>query len=343
DKNDGGFTHFIDRQFEKLQKRYEHLLHGSLNYLPVVVVFAVIILSSNYFLFITAKSELAPQEDQGILISMLTAAPNANIDQTKLFSRLVYEDFAKYSETDHVFQLDGVNGLNSSIAGMVLKPWDERNRTADQLQHLVQTELSTIAGLRCAVFQPAPLPGSSGMPVEFVIGTTEDYNLLNEVKEIVMDKALKSGMFAYLDPDLKIDKAQTTIELNRDKASELGLTMQDIGNVLASSLSENYINFFSLSGRSYQVIPQVKRVDRLNEAQLLDYYITASNGTSVPLSTIADIKTTVVPESINHFQQINSTTISGVPMPGVTVGDALAMLENIAKEVLPSGYSVDYA
>ncbi len=146
DKNAGGLTHFIDRQFEKLQKRYEDLLHGSLNYLPVVAVFAAIILSSNYFLFITAKSELAPQEDQGIIISFLTAAPNANIDQTKLFSRLVYEDFIKYPETDHVFQLDGVNGLNSSIAGMVLKPWDERKRTADQLQPLVQNALTGIAG-----------------------------------------------------------------------------------------------------------------------------------------------------------------------------------------------------
>lgn len=343
DKNNGGFVHFIDRQFEKLQKRYMNLLQGSLNYLPVVAVFAAIILSSNYFLFVTAKSELAPQEDQGIIISFLTAAPNANIDQTKLFSRLAYEEFIKYPETDHVFQLDGVNGLNSSIAGMVLKPWDQRKRTADQLQPLVQKELSNIAGMRTAVFQPAPLPGSSGMPVEFVIGTTENYSLLNEVKDTVMDRALKSGMFAYIDPDLKIDKAQTTISLDRDKASEMGLSMQDIGNVLSSGLSEGYINFFSLSGRSYQVIPQMKRVDRLNEQQLLDYYITTSNGSSVPLSTFASIKTTVVPESINHFQQVNSTTISAVPMPGVTVGAALDSLDKIAKEVLPQGYHVDYA
>jgi len=343
DKNNGGFTHFVDKLFEKLQNRYEKILHGSLNYLPVVAVFAAIILSSNYFLFISSKSELAPQEDQGILISFLTAAPNANIDQTKLFSHLAFEDFIKYPETDHVFQLDGVNGLNSSIAGMVLKPWDQRKRTADQLQPLVQQALSNITGMRSAVFQPAPLPGSSGMPVEFVIGTTENYDLLNEVKESIMNKAYATGMFMYLDPDLKIDKAQVTIDLNRDKISQMGLTMQDVGNVLSASLSEGYINFFSLSGRSYQVIPQMQRVDRLNEDQLLNYYITTQNGLSIPFATFASVRTTVVPESINHFQQVNSTTISGIPMPGVTVGEALDKLDAIAKEVLPQGYHVDYA
>ncbi|MGD9591143.1 MAG: efflux RND transporter permease subunit, partial [Candidatus Berkiella sp.] len=339
----GGFMEYINKKFAKLEERYENTLHHSLNFLPVTAVFAAIILLSNYYLYESSKKELAPQEDQGIIISQLTTAPNASLGQTQLFSRQIYETFAKYPETDHVFQLDGISGLNSGIAGMVLTPWDDRKRTAEQLQPLVQKELNHIAGAKIAVFQPAPLPGSSGLPVQFVIQTTESYNRLNEVTQSMMDKITASGMFIYVDTDLKIDKAQTSIELNRDKVSELGLTMQDVGNVLASNLSQNYVNFFSMAGRSYKVIPQVVRNDRLNDDQLLDYYITAANGTSVPLSTIATLKTTVVPESVNHFQQLNSATIMGVPFPGITMGQILDYLTNLSKEMLPGGYTMDTA
>lgn len=339
----GGFMEYINKKFAKLEERYEHTLHGSLNYLPVTAVFAAIILFSNYYLYDTSKKELAPQEDQGIIISQITTAPNASLGQTQLFSRQIYEAFAKFPETDHVFQLDGVSGLNSGIAGMVLTPWDDRKKTADQLQPIVQNQLNEIAGARIAVFQPAPLPGSSGLPVQFVIQTTEDYNRLNDVTQAMMDKITASGMFIYVDTDLKIDKAQTSIDLNRDKTAELGLTMQDVGNVLSSNLSQNYVNFFSMAGRSYKVIPQVVRNDRLNDDQLLDYYITAANGTSVPLSTIATLKTTVVPESVNHFQQLNSATIMGVPFPGVTMGQVLDYLTNLSNEMLPGGYTMDTA
>jgi multidrug efflux pump len=158
-----------------------------------------------------------------------------------------------------------------------------------------------------------------------------------------MDKARESGIFMFLDTDLKIDKAQTSIELNRDKASQLGLTMQSIGNVLSSALSQNYVNYFSISGRSYKVIPQVMRKDRLNPEQLLNYYITTANGSAVPLSTVASLKTLVVPQSLNHFQQLNAAIISGVMMPGITLGQALETMKSLAQNILPRGYSVDYA
>lgn len=340
---EGGFVHYIDNKFATFQSKYEKWLHGSLNYLPVTIVFAIVILLSNYFLYNTSKKELAPQEDQGVIIAQLTTAPNASLGQTQLFSREIYEIFSKYPENDHVFQLDGITGLNSGIAGMVLKPWDERKRSADQLQPIIQKELSEISGALTAVFQPPPLPGSRGLPVQFVIQTTESFDRLNDISQAMMDKIRSSGMFIYSDTDLKIDKAQTTIVFDRDKASELGFSMADIGNVLSSNLSQNYVNFFNMAGRSYQVIPQVVRDERLNEDQLLNYYITTANGTSVPLSTIAQIKTTVVPESVNHFQQLNSATISGVPFPGVTMGQALDYLSNLSKEILPQGYSIDTA
>ena len=341
---DSKLVQFIDKQFGALRSGYQKRLRGVLSSLPVVAVFAVIILSSIYFLYASSKSELAPQEDQGVLISMLTASPDATLAQTQMNSRQVYKIFASYPETDHVFQLDGLTGLNTGIAGMVFKPWDERKRSTNQLQPEIQKKLNGIAGVRAAVFQRPPLPGGGrGLPVQFVIGTTDSYARLGQISDELKAKAMASGMFIFMDNDLKIDKPQTGIVIDRDKAALLGLTMKDIGSSLNAMLGEGYVNYFSLGGRSYKVIPEVMQEKRLNADQLNNYYVKNSSGTVFPLSTVVSLKTTVVPESVNHFQQLNSATISGVPMPGVTQGDALAALQNIAKQVLPVGYSIDYA
>jgi len=338
------FIVYTDKLFAKLQKNYERALADSLKYLPVVAVFAIIILLSNYFLFVTSKSELAPQEDQGIIISQVQAPANSSLAQTQLYSNQVSKIYSSFSETDHIFQVDGASGLNSSIVGMVLKPWDARKRTSNQLQPLVQNQFNNIAGAKVAAFQLPSLPGGgSGLPIQFVITTTESFENLNSVLATVMEKARDSGIFAYIDPDLKIDQGQTKIVLDRDKAAVMGLNMQDLGNVLGYSLNQGYINYFNYVGRSYQVIPQTIREYRLNPHQILNYYIRTASGDSVPISTVASLKNQIVPESLNHFQQLNSTTISAIAFPGVTMGQALGKLAEIAKEVLPDGYFVDYA
>ncbi|MDA8223227.1 MAG: efflux RND transporter permease subunit, partial [Desulfitobacterium hafniense] len=208
----------------------------------------------------------------------------------------------------------------------------------------VQKKLGGIAGANAVAFQPPPLPGAGGggLPVQFVIGTTESFTKLNEVTQVMMDKARESGMFMFLDTDLKIDKPQVTIDINRDKTAQLGLSMRDIGNALSFALGGNYINYFDFSGRSYKVIPQMMRGDRFNADQLLNYYVTTGSGTSIPLSTVVDLSQRTVPQSLNHFQQLNSATISGVPFPGVTLGQALQTLQELAKENLPENFEVDY-
>lgn len=340
--NNNRLSVYIDNQFEKCRKSYERGLHYSLNYLSVTAVFSIIILGSIYLLYATSKSELAPQEDQGIVLSLLTTSPNATLHQTELYSRQVYDTFLKVPEIDHVFQINGINGLNTSISGIVLKPWDQRQRTTNQIQPELQGLFAGISGADVVAFQPASLPGTSGLPIQFVIKTTDSYERLNEVSNALLEKARASGKFMFLDSDLKFDKQQTSIILNRDMAAALGLTMKDIGTVLGSNLGGNYVNYFNLAGRSYQVIPQVMGTERLNTDQLLNYYITA-NGSSIPISTIAALKTKVVPESLNHFQQLNAAKITGVALPSVTLGQALETLNIIAKEVLPAGYGVDYA
>jgi multidrug efflux pump len=330
---------FIDRRFEQLRRLYERWLHGGLNYLPVTAVFALIILGSIYFLYTGAKSELAPQEDEGVIIALSTNAPNATLQQRLLYDRQMYETFIHYPETGHIFQLDTPG---QDISGMVLTPWDQRTRTTNELQPIVQQDLNAIAGARNVAFQPPPLPGSQGLPVQFVIGTSQPFERLNEVAQQFLEEAVKSGMFIYLDTDLRIDRPQSTVEIDRDKTAEIGLKMSDVGSAMAWMLGGGYVNYFSLDGRSYKVIPQVQQRYRLNIDSLLDYYIATVNGTPIPLSTVARITTRTVPESLNHFQQLNDALIQGVTAPGVSLGDALSYLNDLAARTLPQGYSVDY-
>jgi len=334
------FVIFLDGQFDALHRWYQRLLHQTLQYVPVTVVFAVVILSSIYFLYAGAKSELAPQEDQGVVITASSAAPDATLQQREVYSGAVFQTFMQHPETDHVFQLDMPG---TSIAGMVFKPWDERKKTTNDLQPVLQRELSNIAGVRVVAFQNPPLPGSRGLPVQFVLQTTESFSQLNQVADNFLQEAQKSGMFVFIDCDLKYDLPQSELVIDRDLTSQLGLSMRDIGGALSAMLGGNYVNYFSLAGRSYKVIPQVQQRHRLNTQQLENYYIRSASGKAIPLATVAHIATTVVPESLNHFQQQNGATISGVAFPGVTQGEALNYLRQLAVRTLPQGYSIDYA
>jgi multidrug efflux pump len=330
---------FIDRGFGRLHRRYERWLAGSLNFLPVTVVFALIILGSIYFFYTGSKTELAPEEDQGVVITSATSAPNATLEQRLMYDRQVYKDFASYPETAHVFQLD-VPGQN--ISGMVLKPWDERTRTTAVLQPMVQQAVAGIAGERIVAFQPPPLPGGIGLPVQFVIGTTEPFAQLNDVTQSFLHQAIASGLFIFLDTDLRIDNPQVTVQIDRSKAALMGLKMSDVGSALGSMLGGGYVNYFGLDGRSYKVIPQVQQRYRLNPSQVLNYHIHTASGASVPLSTIARVTTHTEPESLNHFQQLNAALIQGVVAPGVTMGTAMTFLDDLAAKTLPPAYTVDY-
>ncbi|MBI1261062.1 MAG: multidrug efflux protein [Rhizobiales bacterium] len=331
---------FIDKRFEELLHVYKRLLHGALSYTPVVMVFAGIIIGSLYFLYGASKTELAPQEDLGIMISLVTPPANATVDQRLIYQQQVWEVYDSHPERGHVFQF---TAPGRTISGMVLTPWDERSKTSNTLVPEIQQEVDKISGARIAVIQPPSLPGSSGFPVEFVIQTTDSFEQLNKVAQDFLAKVQASGQFIFVDSNLKFDKPQARIEIDREKVAELGLTMRDVGGSLTSLLGGGYVNYFSLDGRSYKVIPQVKQADRLNVDQLNNLYIKTGAGTSIPLSTVAHITKEVVPQNLGHFQQLNAATISGVPMPGLTSGQVLAYLQELAKTELPQGYTVDYS
>lgn len=344
EKGESKLAIFVNHQFSRLEKFYEKILHEALNHLKLFVIVAFGVLVSIYFLYTHSHSELAPQEDNGYVLSQWTGAPNDSLHQTEVIGKQVYEIFSEFPEKYIVFQLNGLNSLFTGFGGIGMIPWDKRKKSGNQIQAELQQKFTQIAGAKVVAFQRAPLPGGGqGLPIQVVIETTESFPLLNEVTQQIIAKAQASGVFAYVDTDLKIDKVQAKIKLDREKAALLGLKMQDLGDILQSALSQGYVNYYYNTGRSYRVIPQVNRQDRLNADQVLNYYMKAADGTSIPLSTVAQVTNEIVPETINHFQQLNSATISGVAAPGVTLGHATDVLTDIANQMLPVGYTVDYA
>lgn len=341
EQDSGRFVHAIDTVFEKVRKIYEQVLRGLLKTWPVLIVMGGLLLVLLIVMFKMSNSELAPEEDQGIVLSQVVGSPTATADQMQTYADQVFKIGKSMPEYSQMFQMTGVPTLNAGIGGVLFKPWEERARSAHQIQQDLQARWNKVAGARVAAFQFPPLPGSSGLPVQFVITTTEPFENLNEVAQQVLEKAKASGKFYFIDADLKIDKPQATVVVDHEKVTALGMTEQDVGNALSSALGGGYVNYFSIGGRSYKVIPQVLQTDRLNPSQVLDYYIKAPGGGMFPLSTVASLKNSVVAESITRFQQLNSVTLSGVS--GSSQGDVLQFMRDTVNQVAPSGYTVDYA
>ncbi len=333
-------TAFIDRLFSWLQRSYERRLRGSLRTMPVTLLFAAIVISSIYFLYASAGSELAPQEDQGVVILLPTAAPDATVQQQELYGDQLQAIMAKIPEADQSFQ---VISPVLSIAGVTLKPWDQRHRDGTTIQRQLQGQVSAIAGERVAVFQPPPLPGAQGLPIQYVLKTTQPISALYPQAQKFLAAAAASGMFLFIDSDLKVDAPQVTIEIDRDKAAQLGLSMSQVGNALGGLLGGAYTNYFSLGTRSYKVISQVQQRSRLTVDQVMQYQIATIDGTPIPVSAIARVTQQTVPQTITHFQQQNSATISGVPALGVSQADALKTLQDLAVQTLPRDTLIDYA
>ncbi|CCD95637.1 putative multidrug efflux transporter (RND family) [Bradyrhizobium sp. ORS 375] len=339
---EGRFARLVNRVFGAMTRWYGRQLDRSLDYRPVTALFALTILGLVGFLYMHTAKELAPEEDQGIVFSITKAPKYANIDYINFYTDKVDKAFQKFPETDLRFILNGIQGPQGGFAGMLLKPWDERTRSSIKLKPLVQAELSKIEGINAFAFNLPALPGGpGGLPVQMVISSTNGFQAVYEQMAKLKDAARKSGMFIVSDSDLEFNQPVVKVWINRSKASDLGINMQSIGNTLAVLLGGNYINRFNLEGRSYQVIPQVPRDKRLSPESLSGYYVATSAGQQVPLSTVVSIETATDPNSLTHFNQLNSATFSAVPMPGVTVGQAVDFLEKQAKN-LPSGFSHDY-
>ncbi|HWM92640.1 MAG TPA: efflux RND transporter permease subunit [Thermoanaerobaculia bacterium] len=336
-----GFAGFVNRRFESVRRVYSRMLEGTLAYRPVVLTLWAIVLLMIVPLYLFSQKELAPAEDQGIVFGIIQASANSTIDQTRMFTNEINQVFESFPETDSTFLITFPTG---GFAGMGLKPWSERDKTSMEVQVGVSAELSKIAGVRIIPITPPALPGGGGgLPVDFVIASTAEPQQLIEIGNQFVQKAFASGLFMFADADLKFDQPQTEVVFDHDKVRSQGVDLAQAGRDLSTLLGGNYVNRFSIQGRSYKVIPQIKRSERLTPDQLSDIYVTGPEGRLVPLSTFATLRTTTEPRELKRFQQLNSVRIQGVIPPGVSLDQALVFLEQEARRSLPQGFTYDYA
>jgi len=341
---EGRFEHAVERFFNGLAERYRRALRGSLDTLPVTLVFAAVVLSSIYFMFVTTRSELAPDEDQSILFFQATAPQTATIDYNEAYIRQIVALFESVPEYDKSFILAGFGGdVSTTFGGLKIPIPAARERSQMQIQPEVQQKLGQVAGLQTAVFPRPSLPGSGGgLPVQFVITSDASYQRLDEVAGQLIGTAMGSGKFAFLRKSVEFTRPKTTVVIDRDRAGDLGISMADIGRNLATLLGDNDVNRFSLEGRSYKVIPQVERQFRLDQAMLENYYLRSDSGALVPLSSVVRFETTVEPSKRSQFQQLNAVSVEGVMANGVTLGEAVNYLEEQARLQFPRGFTWDY-
>ena len=337
-----GLSARLDRLFHALQLRYQRTLHSSMNTRGVTLTFGVLVLLLIPALLMFTRSELAPEEDQSFVFMLTTAPQTANLEYLTHYTNEVNRRLKEFDEYEAHFHINGVDGAQSGMGGFILKPWDQRERSQKEVLPEVQKSLNEVAGLRTFAVSVPSLPGASeGLPLQFVIGSPGDYQTLLQVTERIAERAQQSGKFAVLNVDLAFDKPELAVEISREKAAQMNVSMEDIGVTLASLLGEGEINRFSIEGRSYKVIAQVERAYRDNANWLGQYHVRNRDGQMIPLGSLISTREQTQPRQLNQFQQLNAARIQGVPI--VSMGEALAVLEDIAQEELPQGFTLDYA
>ena len=341
-----GLSGWLNHRFDRLQAIYGNMLGKTLNARPAMYMVWIIISLCTIPMYTFSPKELAPTEDQSVLFGIINTASNATVDQNAVYAEAAEKVMLEVPEAALTFQLLFPPSIGATVgadgfSGVVVKPWAERNRTVTQMVPEVQARVSKIPGIQVFITTPPALPGGSNFPVEFVITSTADADKLLEFAQELQQRATESGLFAFPpDIDLKIDQPQANVVFDRDKLADLGLNLSQVGADLAVATSGNFVNRFNMDGRSYKVIPLIKRENRLTSDQLGEIYIAAPGGQMVPLSSIARIEDSVVARSLNRFQQLNAVKLSGVSTR--TLDEALRFLEENAGEILPPGYGYDY-
>jgi len=343
-KEEGRFEHAVESFFQWLARVYGRALHGWLRYPAVTLLVALVVIASIYAMYTMTKKELAPTEDQSILFFMGTAPQTATIDYDLHYVQDILKIFESIPEYKESFILAGRGGDPSSTFGGFKMPQpSERERSQMTIQPELQGKLSQVTGLQTVVFPRPSLPSPGrGVPIEFVMLSDAGFEELNRLADQLLGQAMGSGKFMFLQKDVKYERPRIVIDIDRDLAGDLGIDMQDLGQSLAVMLNEDYVNWFSLEGRSYKVIPQVTRDTRNDIDAILDYQVRTGSGELVPLSTLATVYEQVEPSQRTQFQQLNAITLSGVATPGLALGEALDYLEQTAKDIFPRNVRFDY-
>ncbi|MGE4528977.1 MAG: efflux RND transporter permease subunit [Rhodospirillaceae bacterium] len=333
----------VDASFGRLASAYERTLAKSLAAPAATLVLAAMVLLSLPLFFRFSASELAPTEDKGFVIADITGPASANVDYMVSYAPETTRLIDQLPEKQMFFFVTGMDATYKGIGGLVLKPWSERSRNATQIQNDMQAKLNRIPGLKMSAFQLPPLPGTDGMPVQYAVTTTSDYKTLYGVMRDV-EKAVKaSGLFVFYDFDLKFNRPELSVTVDRDKAGAYGVTMKDIGATLSALYADGYVNRTDIMNKSYKVIPQAPRAYRLDPGLIEQAYVPTRSGGVVPLSSVVSAEVTPQPQQLNQFNQLNAFTLNAVPMPGVSLGTAVKFLDQTSAELLPKGFYFDYA
>lgn len=333
----------VEKVLGTVTNTYARLLDKLMTRRPAVILFAVLVFVSLPFLFKFIPSELAPAEDKGALMMMSKAPANANLDYIENSMKVVTGKISEQDSVQSSLAMSGVPSGNQAFGIAIMKPWSQRSESPDDLKKILMPQFNVIPAVSTAAFQMPELPGSSGgLPVQFVITTSNPFESLVEIASDVLAATQANPTFVYSTLDLAFDSATMNINIDRDKAGAYGVTMQDIGITLGTLLSDGYLNRIDLDGRSYEVIAQVERKYRLSPDKLGNFYVRAKNGDMLPLSELISIDVVAEPRSLPHFNQLNSATIGAVLSPGSTMGEALTFFEELANTKLPQGYGHDY-
>ncbi|PLW70125.1 efflux RND transporter permease subunit [Pseudohalioglobus lutimaris] len=336
----GRFANWLDRRFEVLIEKYQGLLGACLNNRGAVLLLAACLLASLPVLFTIAQEELAPEEDTGGVYVVGIAPRHANLNYSDHYLAEVvdiWKDIPEFSHSWQVIQPD------SNFGGITLFPWSERERTMAEAQAELQAKLGQVAGMELFTFASPSLPGAdAGLPVSFVAASTADYREVKRVGDELLQAARESGLFAFVTQTLQFNRPEIMVHIDRERASRLGISMQDIGETLALMLGEAEVNRFTLDGRSYKVIPQAGRDFRLTREEMEKYYLRTTAGELVPMSAVVTLDTRVEPNTLTQYQQLNSTTLQGIMMPPNSLGAGLAFLEQTLQEIAPPGFRTGY-
>lgn len=336
----GRFADWLDERFDWLKARYRSALSATLDARGAVVLFAACILASLPLLFALAQEELAPEEDSGGLFITGNAPRHANLNYLDHYLDQVVDIWKEIPEFSHSWQ---VIFSSRNFGGITLHPWSERERTQQEVHAEFQEKLNGIAGMQVFAFGTPSLPGSdAGLPVSFVVASTADYEQVKEVGDQLLQAARESGLFVFVTQSLEFDRPEIGVNIDRELAARLGISMRDIGQTLSVMLGEAEINRFNLQGRSYKVIPQAGRGFRLTKQELEKYYLRATTGELVPMSAVIDLDSRVEPNELTQYQQLNSTMIQGIMMPPNSLGTGLQFLQDKLDELAPRGFKAGY-
>ena len=333
-----GLAGLVNRGFDCLRAGYARVLDVTLSARPAVYVLWLGLSLLVVPMYQMAPKELAPPEDQNVIFGIVEAPADATVEQTTFYTEWLNQELLRVPEAHQTFQ---ITFPDNGFSGLVLKPWAQRQRSVFEVAPEVQQAVNRIPGIRTMIVTPPSLPGGGSFPVEFVIGSTAEPEEILRFAEELQRRAAASGLFAFPPVlDTKLDQPEVELVLDRDKVAAMGLSLASVGADLTTLLGGNYVNRFSLQGRSYRVIPQASRLERLTPEQIEQTYIRGPQGQPIPLSTVARLEQRTRPRALHRFQQFNAVKLSGVAIR--PLDEALRFLEDEAARILPAGYQVGY-